>query len=88
MLSHRRPVSETPFKWRFAGGQMIARFVFLIPLYPHQLIKEKSQGSCVAFLISISNSRAFNIGVPFKCVLWVCNTLKMKKKCFNRKCFC
>ena len=26
MLSHRRPASETPLKWRFAGGPMMAHF--------------------------------------------------------------
>ena len=28
MLGHNRPgpISETPFKWRFAGGPMIAHF--------------------------------------------------------------
>ena len=25
ILGHYRPASETPFKWRFAGGSMIAR---------------------------------------------------------------
>ena len=25
MLGHHRPASETPFKWRFAGGPTIAR---------------------------------------------------------------
>ena len=26
MLGHHRPASETPFKWRFTGGPMMARF--------------------------------------------------------------
>ena len=26
MLGHHRPTSETPLKWRFAGGSMMARF--------------------------------------------------------------
>ena len=25
MLGHHRPASETPFKWRFAGGPLMAR---------------------------------------------------------------
>ena len=25
MLGHQRPASETPFKWRFAGGPLMAR---------------------------------------------------------------
>ena len=25
MLGHHRPTSKTPFKWRFAGGPLIAR---------------------------------------------------------------
>ena len=27
MVGHHRPASETPLKWRFAGGSMVARFV-------------------------------------------------------------
>ena len=27
MLGHHRPASETPFKWRFAGGQMMAHLL-------------------------------------------------------------
>ena len=26
MLGHHRPASEMPFKWRFAGGPMMARY--------------------------------------------------------------
>ena len=26
MLGHHQPASETPFKWRFAGGPMMARY--------------------------------------------------------------
>ena len=26
MLGHHRHASETPFKWRFAGGSVMARF--------------------------------------------------------------
>ena len=34
MLGHHRPAGETPFKWRFAGGPMMACFLcFLGPLY-------------------------------------------------------
>ena len=39
MLGHHRPapISETPFKWRFAGGPMIARFKFYWDsLSPHK----------------------------------------------------
>ena len=25
LVGHQRPASETPFKWRFAGGQMMAQ---------------------------------------------------------------
>ena len=25
MMGHQRPASETPFKWRFAGGPLMAR---------------------------------------------------------------
>ena len=37
MLGHRQPASETPFKWRFAGGLMMAYLLwFLDHLSPHQ----------------------------------------------------
>ena len=29
---HHRPASETPFKWRFAGGPMMARFKYYLDL--------------------------------------------------------
>ena len=33
MLGHRRPASETPFKWRFAGGPMMTHYYwYLDPL--------------------------------------------------------
>ena len=40
MFGHHRPVSETPFKWHFAGGPMMVRFLwYLDPLSSHQLNK-------------------------------------------------
>ena len=30
MLDHHRPASETPFKWCFAGGPMMARFYWYL----------------------------------------------------------
>ena len=40
MFGHHRLASETPFKWRFAGGAMMARYWrYLDPLAPHQLKK-------------------------------------------------
>ena len=37
MLGHHRPASETSFKWRFAGGTMMACIkCYLDPLSPHQ----------------------------------------------------
>ena len=42
VLRHHRPASETPFKWRFAGGSMMARLKWhLDPLCPNQLKKKK-----------------------------------------------
>ena len=29
VLGHYRPTSETPFKWRFAGGPIVVRFYML-----------------------------------------------------------
>ena len=38
MLDHHRDASETPFKWRFPGGPMMARFKWYFDhLSPHQL---------------------------------------------------
>ena len=47
MLGHHRHASETPFKWRFAGGPMMARFIYwyLDPLCPHQLKRNKNKRS-------------------------------------------
>ena len=40
MLDHHRPASETPFKWPFNDGPMMAHFKwYLDPLSPHQLNK-------------------------------------------------
>ena len=39
MLGHHRPASETPFKWRFAGRPMMARFKWYLD--PLTLINEK-----------------------------------------------
>ena len=37
MLGHRQHASETPFKWRFAGGLMMTRLqCFLDPPTPHK----------------------------------------------------
>ena len=46
MLGHHWPVlvSGTPFKWRFAGGPMMARFkCFLESLSPHQKNPKKTK---------------------------------------------
>ena len=41
MLGHHRPASEMPFKWRFAGGSLIARlWWYLDPSSPHQTKKK------------------------------------------------
>ena len=38
MLGFHRPASETPFKWRFAGGKLMAHLErYSDPLSPHQL---------------------------------------------------
>ena len=38
IFGHHRPASEMPFKWRFAGGSMVARLLwYLDPLSHHQL---------------------------------------------------
>ena len=40
MVGHHRPVSETPLKWRLAGGPLMARLKwYLDPSSPHQTKK-------------------------------------------------
>ena len=40
MLGHHRPANEMPFKWRFAGGPIMAHLKwYLDPLSSHQLKK-------------------------------------------------
>ena len=44
MLGRHLHGSETPFKWRFAGGPMMARLKwYLDPPSPHQLKKRKKK---------------------------------------------
>ena len=43
-VDHHRHASETPFKWRFAGGLMMARlYWYLDPPSPHQIKKTLSK---------------------------------------------
>ena len=45
MLGHDRPASETPFKWRFACGPLMARYWwYLDPSSPQQTKKKLSNG--------------------------------------------
>ena len=40
MSGHHRHASETPFKWRFAGGSMMARlWCYLVPLIKKNVAK-------------------------------------------------
>ena len=49
MLGHHLLASKMPFKWRFAGGAMMARFKwYLDPLAPHQLKKTRQNWSPLA----------------------------------------
>ena len=44
MLGHYQHTSETPFKWRFAGGQIMARLKWCLdPPSPHQPKKKKQK---------------------------------------------
>ena len=44
MLGHHRHASETLFKWRFAGGSMVARFSGILdPPSFHQTKKNLSE---------------------------------------------
>ena len=46
MLGHHRPASEMPFKWRFAGGQMMAHVKpYLDPISPHH----RKKTTCIKF---------------------------------------
>ena len=41
MLGHHRSASETPFKWRFAGGPIMAHYSDIWILYPLINLKKK-----------------------------------------------
>ena len=44
LLGHHRPARETPFKWRFAGGPMMAHFLVVFgSSLPHYLKKKRCQ---------------------------------------------
>ena len=44
LSGHHQHASETPFKWRFAGGSMMARLkCYLDPPTPHQLKKKQKK---------------------------------------------
>ena len=44
MLGHHRPISEAPFKWRFAGRILMALYMwYLDPFSPHQTKKKSCQ---------------------------------------------
>ena len=47
MLGQHRPASETPFKWRFAGGLMMPAYsgIKLDPLCPHQLKTKQNKNT-------------------------------------------
>ena len=52
MLGHHWPASETPFKWRFAGGPLMARLQwYLDPSSPHQT--KKTQKNCQSWTPSV-----------------------------------
>ena len=76
MLVHHRPASETPFKWCFAGGSMMARLQwYLDPSYPHQLKKVVKVGppltklSWSAHAFSFHTDLLFSDG-PSKTLTW------------------
>ena len=44
MSGHHKHASEAPFKWRFAGGPMMAHLLcYLDPPSPHQLKKQQQK---------------------------------------------
>ena len=44
MSRHHQPASETPFKWRFAGGPLMScLYWYLDPSSPNQTIKKRCQ---------------------------------------------
>ena len=45
MLGHHRPASETPFKWRFAGEPLMARYWYLDPFSLIKLKKNEKKMS-------------------------------------------
>ena len=70
MLGHHQHASKTPFKWHFAGGQMMARLLwYLDPSTPLQLKKEKKQKNRQSWTPSdkifwIPHGYVFNLLIP------------------------
>ena len=64
MLGHHRPASETPFKWRFAGGPMMARFGFSEST--HQLKNKKNVVNVGSPLTKLEDTHLLPQGVVCK----------------------
>ena len=60
MLGHHRHSSETPFKWHFAGGSMMARLLwYLDPPSPHQLKKNVKVGPTLTKLPGSAHDKSY-----------------------------
>ena len=55
MLGHHRPASETPFKWRFACGPMMAYFIGIWILSPSLSEKKMKIKRCQSSIPLLQN---------------------------------
>ena len=68
MLGHHRPTSETPFKWCFAGGPMMARFECYLTLVStiFSAIKKRVSELDPLWQNFLDPQPAYSIGPPFE----------------------
>ena len=71
MTDHHQPASETPFKWRFASGPIMAPALSGIWILPqpykmHQLKKGKTKSNTFSMLIRTPSDKTFWIRA------WIC----------------
>ena len=64
MLDHHRTASETPFKWRFAGGPLMARLWWYLDASPLHQTEKKRKKRCQSWTPSY---KSFWIRA---CVIW------------------
>ena len=93
MSGHYQPASETPLKWRFAGGSIMARlWWYLDPSYSHQL-KNKNKIKTLSnfdplwqnFLDPCMSAQLFSGATSLTFGLRLC--LRHFSMCLSRECW-